>query len=145
MVSYAIILYRDLLGTGFNSLATHSQRNQVSVFIILPFDRSDGKGSVSLFLDILFPSQICNDFIFQKWHVSKIPIELSTVFLGDVLDGDEFTQNFQFLRVWHDLDFGDGDGIEPVLHPIPHGGEKARSSNDEDSIQRLGVVCCGQG
>lgn len=128
-----------------NSLASHSHRNQVSILVILPLDRSNRKSSVTLFLDILFPPHGFHNFVLEEWHVSKTPLQLSTILFGDILDGDEFAQHVQLLPIGNNLNLRDGNGVEPILRPLPHGGEETRSANDKDSIQSFGVMRRGQG
>lgn len=43
-----------------------------------------------------------------------------------------------------DEDLGHGDGVEPALDPPPHGAEEHGRADDEDAVERLGVVGRGQ-
>ena len=77
-------------------------------------------------------------------QLAELEVEVAAVLLGDVPAVDEGLEGGQDLVVREDEDLGDGDGVEPALDPAPDGGEEEGRADDEDAVQRLGVVGGGQ-
>lgn len=59
--------------------------------------------------------------------------------LGEVFGGD-LLEEFVLVLVTEDLDFFDGDGVEPALDDGPYGGEDVRSVDDVELAHGLWVV-----
>lgn len=122
-----------LLGTQSNASQSVLARD------VLPEQRSAGERAVALLpANDTIPCRVGNA------QLAKCVVELTAVLLGDVLRVNEGFQRGLDLVGSEHKDLGHGDGIEPALYPAPDCAEEDGRADDEDSIQRLGIVCRGQ-
>lgn len=122
-----------LLGTKSNTGQSVLSRN------VLPQQWSAGERAVAL-----LPANDSIPCRVGHAQLAKCVVELAAVLLGDVLWVNEGFQRGLDLVGSEHKDLGHGDGIKPALDPAPDCAEEDGRADDEDSIQRLGIVCRGQ-
>lgn len=122
-----------LLGTKSNASQSVLSRD------VLPEQWSAGERAVALLpANDTIPCRVGNA------QLAKCVVELTTVFLRDVPRVNECFQRGLDLVGSEHKDFRHGNGIKPALDPTPDCAEEDGRADDEDSIQRLRIVCRGQ-
>lgn len=120
---------------GAECYASHS----MAVIDLLPQQWASGERGVTVLpSDNAFPCGI------DHREVTELEVQLASVLLGDVLRVDELLQCRLDLVRRENEDLGDCDWVEPALDPCPNCVEEHGRTNNEDAVQRLGVMRSSQ-
>lgn len=78
----------------------------------------------------VFPLDGGLDLGFEVGHLAPFKVEVSAVFLGDIVWVYVLREGGEYVGGREDENFGHGDGVKPALDPAPDGGEEDRCAND---------------